>query len=106
MFKIIRVELHFKSYLLMIYLFLLHDLGANSTHLSERLVRLSLDVFPRSIATPNKYGMLPFHCACLNPKLSIEILMLFISLSLEVIAPAQPLFNVSAKESRAKQKRL
>jgi len=69
--------------------FLFHRLVANSLHLSERVVLYFVDIFPSSITTPNKYGMLPFHCACLNPNISIEILMLFISLSPEVIVPIQ-----------------
>jgi len=73
--------------------FLLHHLAANSMHLSERVVRLFVDMFPNSLITPNKYGMLPFHCACLNPKSSVEILMLFISLSPEVIVSTQPSSN-------------
>jgi ankyrin repeat protein len=71
-------------------LFLLHRLVANSKGLSERAVRLFVDMFPNSITTPNKYGMLPFHCACLNRRSKIEILMLFISMSPEVIVPIQP----------------
>jgi ankyrin repeat protein len=86
-------------------LLLLHDLLANSTYLSEKSVRLLVNMFPKSIATPNKYGMLPFHCACLNPVASIEILMLFISFSPEVLAPIQPHFNFSAEESCGKRKR-
>jgi ankyrin repeat protein len=67
--------------------FLLHQLAANSLHLSEKAVRLLVDMFPNSITTPNQYGMLPFHCACLNPNSTIEILMLFISMSPDVIVP-------------------
>jgi ankyrin repeat protein len=70
--------------------FLLHQLAANSLYLSENAVRLLVDMFPDSITTPNKYGMLPFHCASLNPKSAIEILMLFISISPEVIVPILP----------------
>jgi ankyrin repeat protein len=67
--------------------FLLNQLAANSLHLSEKAVRLLVDMFPNSITTPNQYGMLPFHCACLNPNSTIEILMLFISMSPDVIVP-------------------
>jgi hypothetical protein len=58
-----------------------------------------VDMFPISIATPNKYGMLPFHCACLNPNSAIEILMLFISMSPEVMVPIQPSSHFLTKEN-------
>jgi hypothetical protein len=67
-------------------------------HFSEWVVRLFVDMFPNSFLTPNKYGMLPFHCACLNPKSSVEILMLFISLSPEVIVSTQSSSNFLTKE--------
>jgi len=86
-------------------LLLLHDLAANSTYLQEKPVRLLVNMFPKAITTPNKFGMLPFHCACLNPETSIEILMLFLSFSPEVLAPVQPHFNLSAEESCGKRKR-
>jgi ankyrin repeat protein len=79
--------------------FLLHQLSANSLHLSEKAVRLLVDMFPNSITTPNKYGMLPFHCACLNPKSTIEMLMLFFSMSPEVVVPIQPSPYVLMKEN-------
>lgn len=59
---------------------------ANSLHLSERVVCLLVDMFPKSITSSNKYCMPPFHCACLNIDLSIDILMLFIIFPPEVIA--------------------
>jgi ankyrin repeat protein len=79
-------------------LLLLHELVATSLHLSETAVRLLVDMMPNSIITPNKYGMLPFHCACLNPAISVEILMLFICFSPDVIAPIQPCFNALPEE--------
>jgi len=69
--------------------FLLHEWAANSIWLSERMLHLLVNIFPNSITTPNKYGMLPCHCACLKSKLSIDMVMLFISISLEVVVPVQ-----------------
>jgi ankyrin repeat protein len=87
-------------------LFLVHHLAANSIHLSERVVRLLVDTFPKCITTPNKYGMLPFHCACLNAAISIEILMVFISLSPQVLTPIQPRAKSLTVELCGKRKRL
>jgi len=87
-------------------LFLLHELVATSLHLSETAVRLLVDMMPNSIITPNKCGMLPFHYACLNPAISVEILMLFISFSPDALAPTQPRFNVLREERSKKRRRL
>jgi len=94
-------------------LFILYDLTANSLNISESAVRLLVDILPKSIRTPNKYGMLPFHCAFLNPETSIEILMLLISLSprrlLHLFSPVsifQPRNAVArGKGSKATQER-
>jgi hypothetical protein len=48
-------------------LFLLHELAANSMHLSERKIHLLVVMFHNSIITPNTSGLLPFHYACLDP---------------------------------------
>ena len=37
------------------------------------------------IRIPDKYGMLPFHHACLNHAVSLEVLMLFVSLFPEAV---------------------
>jgi ankyrin repeat protein len=87
-------------------LFLLHELVATSLHLSETAVRLLVDMMPNSIITPNKCGMLPFHYACLNPAISVELLMLFIRFSPDALAPIQPRFNVLREERSKKRRRL
>lgn len=63
----------------------LHRLAATSNELSERSLRLLVDTFAGSISTEDKYGMLPFHHACLNQEASIEVLMLFIEMSPDII---------------------
>jgi ankyrin repeat protein len=63
----------------------LHRLAATSNELSERSLRLLVDTFAGSISTEDKYGLLPFHHACLNREASIEVLMLFIEMSPDVI---------------------
>lgn len=63
----------------------LHRLAARSTGLSEKSLRLFVDAFPGSIAVADNHGMLPFHHACFNQNLSLEILILFISLSPDVV---------------------
>jgi ankyrin repeat protein len=63
----------------------LHHLAACSKCLSEKSVQLLLDAYPESIRSADKYGMLPFYYACLNPSTSLEVLMLFIQFSPETI---------------------
>jgi ankyrin repeat protein len=63
----------------------LHRLAATSNKLSKRSLRLLVDTFGESISMEDKYGMLPFHHACLNREASLEVLMLFIEMSPDVI---------------------
>ncbi len=55
--------------------------------LSETSLHLLIDYFPSSITRPDKRGILPFHHVALNTALSVEVLMLFISLASEAISP-------------------
>jgi ankyrin repeat protein len=57
----------------------LHRLVANSNTLSEQPLQLLIDIYPESITSPDKNGMLPFHHACLNEASSLEVLMLFVN---------------------------
>jgi ankyrin repeat protein len=59
---------------------LLHHLAASSDCLTEESVLFLVNANPDSIRTPDKYDMLPFHHACLNRALSLDVLMLFVSL--------------------------
>jgi hypothetical protein len=52
----------------------LHRMAASSDKLSEKSLKLFVDAHPEGIATADIYGMLPFHCAYLNPASSIEVL--------------------------------
>jgi ankyrin repeat protein len=61
-------------------MFPLHQLAASSESLTEKSLLLLFNSYPESIRTPDKYGMLPFHHACLNEALSLELLMLLFNL--------------------------
>jgi ankyrin repeat protein len=63
----------------------LHRLVATSSGVSLKYLKILVNSFPESIATPDKFGYLPFHYACLNPSSSLEILMFFILMSPEVL---------------------
>jgi ankyrin repeat protein len=63
----------------------LHHLAATSENLKVKSLQLLVNVYPESTQTPDKNGMLPFHHACLNQALSLEVLMLFISLYPEAL---------------------
>jgi ankyrin repeat protein len=63
----------------------LHRLAATSNKLSQRSLRLLVDTFGESISMADKHGMLPFHHACLNREALLEVLMLFIEMSPDVI---------------------
>jgi ankyrin repeat protein len=63
----------------------LHFLVANVVNLSGESLQLILDAYPDSATSEDKYGMLPFHHACLNPNSSLEVLMLFINMNPEIV---------------------
>lgn len=60
---------------------------ANFSHdsLSDKTLQLLANAYPESIMLVDKNGMLPFHHACLNPASTLEVLILFINLSPEVV---------------------
>jgi hypothetical protein len=66
-------------------MFPLHFLATSFDSLSEKPLLLLLNAYPESIRTPDRYGMLPFHHACLNQALSLEVLMLLVSLYPEAV---------------------
>jgi ankyrin repeat protein len=57
---------------------LLHHLAAHSKSFSANFLNLLISAYPQSIAVPDNHGMLPFHHACLNTALSLDVLMLFV----------------------------
>lgn len=65
---------------------LVHRLTTHPTNLSEKALRFLVKMFPDSITTLDKYGMLPFHRACLNPTSKLEVLMYFLKMSPEVVS--------------------
>jgi ankyrin repeat protein len=67
----------------------LHYLVAKVVNLSEESLQLFLDAYPDSAMTKDKYGMLPFHHACLNPFSSLEVLMVFINMNPEIVSSYQ-----------------
>ncbi|MFN9951934.1 MAG: ankyrin repeat domain-containing protein, partial [bacterium] len=56
-------------------IFLVHHLAAHSLKISGESLRLLFHYFPKSISTPDKRGMLPFHYAVLNSASTVEVLM-------------------------------
>ncbi len=63
----------------------LHHLTASSHTLTEQSLLLLVNAYPGSIGTADMYGMLPFHHACLNQVLSIEVLMILLSFYPEAV---------------------
>jgi ankyrin repeat protein len=61
-------------------MFPLHHLAASSDCLTERSLLLLFNAYPESIRSPDKYRMLPFHHACLNQAVSLDILMHILNL--------------------------
>ena len=57
----------------------LHHAVAWSGALREQSLLILVNAYPDSIRTADKYGMLPFHHACLNQALSVEVLMILLS---------------------------
>jgi ankyrin repeat protein len=70
--------------------FLIHHLAGHSLNLSVELLIFVVNFFPKSLSTPDKRGMLPFHHAALNSASSIEVLMYFLCETPDVIRPSQP----------------
>jgi len=70
--------------------FFVHHLAAHSLKISGESLRLLFHYFPKSISTPDKRGMLPFHYAVLNSASTVEVLMLFLSESPDVLCSIQP----------------
>jgi ankyrin repeat protein len=63
----------------------LHRLVASSHTLTEQFLLFLVNAYPDSIRTADKYGMLPFHHACLNQELAVEVLMILLSLYPEAV---------------------
>jgi ankyrin repeat protein len=63
----------------------LHRIVASSDRLNAKSLKLFLDAYPAGVTTADKYGLLPFHYACLNPTSSVEVLWTFLNLCPEVI---------------------
>jgi hypothetical protein len=59
---------------------------------TEKSLQLMIDAYPEHITSVERRGRLPFHYACLNETLSLEVMMLFIKLFPESI------INVSNKK--------
>jgi ankyrin repeat protein len=57
---------------------LLHHLAAHSKSFCANFLNLLISAYPESIAVQDNHGMLPFHHACLNTALSLDVLMLFV----------------------------
>jgi ankyrin repeat protein len=63
----------------------LHHLMASSVSVSEKGLQLLICAYPESIYKTDKYGMVPFHYACQNQAVSLEVLMLLIQLFPEAL---------------------
>lgn len=77
----------------------LHRLAACSKHLSEKSLLLLAKAYPESLTSPDKYGILPFHYACLNPESSVELLMLYIHMCPEIILSSEKYQTVTDMET-------
>jgi ankyrin repeat protein len=66
-------------------MFPLHHLAASSDALTEQSLLFLINTYPESIRTADKYCMLPFQHACLNQALSLEVLMILLSLYSEAV---------------------
>ncbi len=64
---------------------LLHHAVARSGALTEHSLLILVNAYPKSIRTADIYGMLPFHHACLNQALSVEVLMILLSFYPEAV---------------------
>lgn len=63
-------------------IYLVHSCAGKTPHTticSFPLMRFLLHTYPDSAQTLDHYGMLPFHHACLNPNVSLDVLMLFLT---------------------------
>jgi ankyrin repeat protein len=65
----------------------LHQQAHHNICLTLNLLKLLHDAYPEGIAQTDRHGMLPFHHACLNRSISIEVLNLFIELYPECLLP-------------------
>ena len=63
----------------------LHHLAARSDALTEQSLLFLVNSYFESIRTADKYDMLPFHHACLNQALSLEVLMILLNLYPEAV---------------------
>ena len=66
--------------------FMLHRLASRFAGLAENTLRLLLDANFEAISSPDIYGMLPFHHACLNKESSLEVLISLVKLYPESLA--------------------
>jgi ankyrin repeat protein len=79
----------------------LHRLSTNSNAVPKSLLQQMVDFYPESVTSRDKYGMIPFHYASLNPSTTVELLMYFILYSpAEVILPCP----TKRKKNRNKKK--
>jgi ankyrin repeat protein len=63
----------------------LHYAVARSQTLTEQSLLVLVNAYPGSIGTADMYGMLPFHHACLNQALAVEVLMILLSFYPEAV---------------------
>lgn len=63
----------------------LHHQAKESTTFTTNSLQFIVTAYPESISTPDNYGLLPFHYACLNTASSLDILMFFLQLYPECI---------------------
>ncbi len=62
-----------------------HHLAASSDCFTKKSLLLFFNSYPEGIRAPDINGMLPFHHACLNQAIPLEVLMLFVSLYPEAV---------------------
>lgn len=79
---------------------MLHRIAAFSNELTATSLNFFVEACPKSVSFPDKYGMFPFHHACLNKASSVEVLFLFLQLYPDIIVN-----NTSRTMSQKKRKR-
>jgi ankyrin repeat protein len=76
----------------------LHHIASRSVVLSVKTCKILVDIFPKCITTPDKNGLLPFHHACLNAAIMIDVVLYFLLLFPESIQPIDAHLEFQSEE--------
>jgi ankyrin repeat protein len=78
----------------------LHRLVTNSNVVPKSLVQQMVDFYPESVTSRDRYGMIPFQYACLNPFTTVELLLYFI-----LYSPAEVILPCPTKHGKSRNKK-